>query len=173
GEVSGRAGVRLDVGVLDAEDGLGALDGQRLDEVDVLLAFVVATARVPLAVLVLKDGSGGFQNGGGDVVLAGNQPQRIGLEPLLGADERGEFGVGGGQRGMRKGLCHGVLRGGRSVVRSWSRGAQAGGTSKVGLRTASPGSFPRAPVAVPGGQPSPRVRRRTPGRRNTARPEQQ
>ncbi len=52
GEVGGRAGVGLDVGVLDAEDGLGALDGERLDRVDVLLALVVAAARVALAVLV-------------------------------------------------------------------------------------------------------------------------
>lgn len=41
------------------------------DAVNVLLAFVVATARVPLAVLVLKDGAGGFQDGGGDA-----HPQR-------------------------------------------------------------------------------------------------
>jgi hypothetical protein len=47
-EVGGRAGVRLDVRVVHSEQGLGALDGQRLDGVDVLLALVVTPARIAL-----------------------------------------------------------------------------------------------------------------------------
>ena len=52
GEVDGhvglRAGVRLHVGVLGAEELLGALDGEFLDDVDVLAAAVVAPARAAL-----------------------------------------------------------------------------------------------------------------------------
>ena len=44
GHVGLGAGVRLDVGVLGAEELLGALDGQRLDHVDELAAAVVALA---------------------------------------------------------------------------------------------------------------------------------
>ena len=45
GHVRLRAGVRLHVGVLGAEQRLRAVDGQRLDDVDVLAAAVVAPAR--------------------------------------------------------------------------------------------------------------------------------
>ena len=52
-EVRGRAGVRLHVGGLDAEQRLGPVPGDRLDLVDELLALVVPAARVALGVLVL------------------------------------------------------------------------------------------------------------------------
>ena len=52
GGVGLRAGVRLDVGVLAAEQRLRALDRERLDHVDVLAAAVVALAGVALGVLV-------------------------------------------------------------------------------------------------------------------------
>ena len=45
GGVGLRAGVRLDVGVLGAEELLGAVDRELLDDVDVLAAAVVAPAR--------------------------------------------------------------------------------------------------------------------------------
>ena len=69
GQVGGRAGVRLDVGVVDAEERLRAVDGERLDLVDVLLALVVALARVPLGVLVREHGAGRLEHRGRDVVL--------------------------------------------------------------------------------------------------------
>ena len=47
-----RARVRLDVGVLGAEQLLGAVDRQLLGDVDVLAAAVVALAGIPLGVLV-------------------------------------------------------------------------------------------------------------------------
>jgi hypothetical protein len=96
--------------VLDAEDGLGALDGEGLHLVDVLLALVVAAAGVALAVLVLEDGAGGFEDGGGDVVLAGDEPQGLPLEAFLGVDEGGELGIGGGECGMLRGVHAGILR---------------------------------------------------------------
>ena len=57
GGVGLRAGVRLDVGVLGAEQRLGAVDRELLDDVDVLAAAVVALARVALGVLVGQHGA--------------------------------------------------------------------------------------------------------------------
>src|SRR5690606_12741123 len=51
GAVGLGAGVRLDVGVIGAEQFLGAVDGQLLDDVDVLATTVVALVRVALGVL--------------------------------------------------------------------------------------------------------------------------
>ena len=55
GHVRLRAGVRLDVGVLGAEELLRALDRERLGDVDELAAAVVALARIALGVLVGED----------------------------------------------------------------------------------------------------------------------
>ena len=52
GRVGLRAGVRLHVGVLGAEDLLRALDGEPLRNVHVLAAAVIALARITLRVLV-------------------------------------------------------------------------------------------------------------------------
>jgi hypothetical protein len=52
GRVGLRAGVRLDVDVLGAEERLGAVDRQLLGDVDELAAAVVAAAGIALGVLV-------------------------------------------------------------------------------------------------------------------------
>ncbi len=52
-----RAGVRLHVGVLGAEQRLRAVDRELLDDVHVLAAAVVALARIALGVLVREDAS--------------------------------------------------------------------------------------------------------------------
>lgn len=51
GQVGRRSRVRLHIGVLGAEQGLGALDGQALDLVDDLLALVVARAGIAFGIL--------------------------------------------------------------------------------------------------------------------------
>ena len=76
GHVGLRAGVRLHVGVLGAEELLGAVDGQRLGDVDELAAAVVALAGVALGVLVGQHRAGRLQHGLADEVLRGDQ-----LEP--------------------------------------------------------------------------------------------
>ncbi|MNI25278.1 hypothetical protein D3C73_789200 [compost metagenome] len=52
GAVGRGTGVRLDVGVIGTEQLLGALDGQRLNLVDVFAATVVALARITFGVFV-------------------------------------------------------------------------------------------------------------------------
>ena len=70
-----RARMRLDVGVLGAEQRLGAVDGQRLDDVHVLAAAVVALAGVAFGVFVREDRAGGLENRRADEVLRGDQFQ--------------------------------------------------------------------------------------------------
>ena len=70
-----RAGVRLDVGVLGSKQRLGAVDGQRLDDVHVLAPAVVALARIAFRVFVREDRAGGLENRRADEVLGGDQFQ--------------------------------------------------------------------------------------------------
>jgi hypothetical protein len=140
GEVRGRARVGLDVGVLDAEQGLRPVDRQRLDPVDVLLALVVALPGVALGVLVLQHRAGRLQHGGGDVVLTGDQPQGVRLQLLLGRDQGGEFGVCLLKR------AHGgpVLR----VVHRMVTRVPRRTALRWGCSAAPSWSLPRAPVAA-------------------------
>src|SRR5207247_11046896 len=63
GEIRGAAGVRLDVGVGHTEQAPGALLGQPLDLVHVLVAAVVAATGIPFRVFVGEDGAHRFQHG--------------------------------------------------------------------------------------------------------------
>ena len=96
-EVRGRAGVRLDVGVVDAEQRLGALDRERLDRVDELLALVVPLAGVALGVLVRQHRAGRLEHGGGHVVLRRDHAELVVLALRLVLDQAGELRVGGGE----------------------------------------------------------------------------
>jgi hypothetical protein len=92
--------------VVDTEDGLGALDGERLDLVDELLALVVALARVALGVLVGQHRAGGLEHGGGDVVLRRDEAHLLELALGLAFDELSEFRIGSGKVRDRR-LVHG------------------------------------------------------------------
>ena len=92
-----RPGVRLDVGVVGAEEPLRPVDGELLDLVHHLAATVVALPRVALGVLVGQGRAGGLQHRGGDEVLAGDELEPVGLAPGLLADEPGDIGVGLGE----------------------------------------------------------------------------
>jgi hypothetical protein len=72
-------GVRLDVGELGAEEGLDPVDGQLLDNVNVLAAAVVALARVALGVLVGEDRALRLHHGAGGEVLGGDHFQGAAL----------------------------------------------------------------------------------------------
>ena len=101
GEVRGRARVRLHVRVLGAEQRLRAVDAELLDLVDVLLALVVALARVALGVLVREHRAGRREHGARDVVLRRDQADRVALAALLGGDQLGDLGVDGGEGGVQ------------------------------------------------------------------------
>ena len=73
GAVGLRTGVRLDVGVVGAEQLLGAVDGQLLDDVDVFATAVVTLAWVAFGVLVGQYRALGFHHRWAGVVLRGDQ----------------------------------------------------------------------------------------------------
>ena len=81
-----RAGVRLHVGVLGAEERLGARDRRALDDVDELAAAVVAPARIAFGVLVGEDRAGGLEHGAADEVLRRDQLEAAVLALQLVAD---------------------------------------------------------------------------------------
>ncbi len=65
--------MRLDVGVIGAEQLLGAVDGQLFNHVDVLAPTVVALARIAFGVLVGQHRTLGFHHRRAGVVLRGDQ----------------------------------------------------------------------------------------------------
>ena len=86
-------GVCLHVGMLRAEQLLGASDGQPLDDVGVLAAPVVPPARVAFRIFVGEDGSHRLQHRLADEVLGSDQlePVRLPLDLVL--HRVGDFGV--------------------------------------------------------------------------------
>ena len=109
------AGVRLDVGVLGAEQRLGALDGEVLDVVDDRVAAVVALARVALGVLVGEHRAGGAQHRRRGEVLAGDQLQAGGLAFELEREQPVDLEVGIGVGGERHDRATTVPRGDGAV----------------------------------------------------------
>ena len=101
GHVRLRAGVRLDVGVVCAEDLLGAIDGQRLGDVDELAAAVVALARIAFGVLVGEDAARRLQDRRAHEVLRRDEFESFFLAMQLVADRFGNFRIGVRQSGRR------------------------------------------------------------------------
>jgi hypothetical protein len=90
--------VRLDVGVLRAEEGLDPVNGQLLGDVNVLAAAVVAAARVALCILVGEDGALGFHHGARGKVLGSNHFQGAALAAELLVQDCCDFGIKLSQR---------------------------------------------------------------------------
>src|SRR5947199_7814638 len=80
--------------MVGAEQRLRTLDGERLDLVNDLLAFVVAPADVALRVLVGQLAAGRLENRAGNVVLRRDQPDLAPLTVALVVDEPGDVWVG-------------------------------------------------------------------------------
>src|SRR5206468_3077955 len=93
GHVRLGAGVRLDVGVLGAEELLRALDRERLDLVDHLAAAVVALAGVALRVLVRRHAGDRLEDARPREVLGGDQLDLPTLPLELAADQVGDLRV--------------------------------------------------------------------------------
>ncbi|MDT4775841.1 hypothetical protein FQZ97_79810 [compost metagenome] len=93
GAVGLGAGVRLDVGVVGAEQLLGAVDGQLLDLVDELATTVVALARIAFGVLVGQAAALGLHHPLAGVVLRGDQFDMVFLPCILGVHRRQQFVV--------------------------------------------------------------------------------
>ncbi len=93
-----RAGVRLHVGESGAEQRLDPLDGESLDDVDVLAAAVVPPAGVALGVLVGQHAALRLHRRDGREVLRRDHLQRVLLAAQLALHVLGDLRVGLGQR---------------------------------------------------------------------------
>jgi hypothetical protein len=127
GQVRAGPGVRLQVGVLRAEQLLGPLDADRLGLVDLAAAAVVAASGVALGVLVRQGRAECGEHGGRGEVLAGDQlqttPQPVQLGEQHSRDLRVlllELGKVGTPEGH---LGHGLLPDGSAARPSLRRGA--------------------------------------------------
>ena len=88
-----RARVRLDVGVLGAEQRLDAVDRQLLDLVHDLAAAVVALARVALGVLVVERRAHRLEHARPGEVLGGDQLDRVRWRSSSRSSQRGDVRV--------------------------------------------------------------------------------
>ncbi len=91
--VGARAGIRLDVDGLGAEQRLGAVDRQRLDDVDVLAAAVVALAGQALGVLVRQGRALAVHDRLRDEVLGRDHLERRLLPPRLRGEQVRDLGI--------------------------------------------------------------------------------
>ena len=98
GGVGLRARVRLHVGELGAEQTLDPVDGQLLDDIDVLAAAVVTPARVALGVLVGQHRTLSLHHSLRGEVLRRDHLQRLLLATQLRADGRLHLRIGFRQR---------------------------------------------------------------------------
>src|SRR5690606_16060421 len=88
-----RPRMRLDVGVVGAEQLPGAIDRQLLGDVHVLAAAVVALAGIAFGVLVGQLAALGLHHPRAGVVLAGDQLDVVLLAARFVGDGLGQFGV--------------------------------------------------------------------------------
>jgi hypothetical protein len=85
--------MRLHVGVVGAEELLGAVDGELLGDVDELAAAVVPLAGVAFRVLVGQYRALRLENATTRVVLGGDQLDMLFLARPLVVERRREFGI--------------------------------------------------------------------------------
>src|SRR5688572_25407600 len=102
--------MRLHVGVVGLEQRFGALDGERLDDVDELAAAVVTAARIALRVFVGQDRAGGFENRVADEVFRRDQLEALGLARRFVLNGTRDVGIRVGKRALhyrgRDGVWH-------------------------------------------------------------------
>jgi hypothetical protein len=83
----------LHVGEGAVEQALGAVDGELLDDVDILAAAVIALARITFRIFVGEQRAGGIEYGLGDDILRGDQLDLVLLAVGLVLDRAPDLGV--------------------------------------------------------------------------------
>ncbi len=68
-----RAGMRLHIGEATSEEALGALDCERLGDIDEFASAIISAAGITFGVFIRQHRALGFQHSPGDDVLAGDQ----------------------------------------------------------------------------------------------------
>ena len=92
-----RAGVRLHIDVLAAEELARAIAGKILDDVGVFAAAVITAAGIALGIFVGEDRAGGFEHGFRDEVFAGDHLQPLVLAEGFLVNGGGNFRIGLGE----------------------------------------------------------------------------
>ena len=107
--IGGRAGMRLHVGEVAAEQLGHPLDRQPLDHIDVLAAAVVALARQAFGIFVGQHRALRLEHGAADDVFRGDQLDFVALAAEFLADRAGDLRVGfvesGGEKSLLRNLC--------------------------------------------------------------------
>ena len=111
GHVGRGARVRLHVGVVAAEELLGAVAGEVLDHVGELASAVVALGGIALGVLVGEDRGGRFEHGFADKVLRCDQLKTFMLAVLLVENGLGNLRVHRTERTRHRRIRHGISSG--------------------------------------------------------------
>ena len=109
--------MRLDVGVLGAEEGARPIPREPLHPIDELASPVVATARQAFGVFVREDRRRRFEDRGAYEILGSDQLEPFLLAADLVVDRLGDLGVGR-EQGIGRG-CHARLS---SCFHAGSRG---------------------------------------------------
>ena len=91
-----RTRVRLHVGVVGAEELLGAIDSQLLGDIHVLATTVIALARIAFGIFVGEHGTLRLEHARARIVLGGDQLDVIFLTLPFGAHRSGELWVESG-----------------------------------------------------------------------------
>lgn len=128
--------MRLDIGVLGAEELFGAFAGEVFDDVHVLAAAVITFAGVTFGVLVGEDAAGGLEDGFGGEVFAGDELEAAVLALQLAADGAPDVGIRFGQR-----PGHEALVIGHCVSLSRLRGLVADGLERSWREFSPEGQF--------------------------------
>ena len=130
-----RTGMRLDVGVLGAEQLFRPVDGELLDDVHAFAAAVVTLAGIAFGVLVGEHRAGGFENRRRDKILAGDQFDVLLLALQLALDGIENCRVGlrqsGGSFCNHRGMIHFLHA--PLVAASFKRGRQPDFEQRFGL----------------------------------------
>ena len=104
--VGGRAGVRLHVGMLGAEELFGAIARQILHHVGELASAVVTLTGISLGILVGEDRAHRLQHGLAHEILRGDQLQPFMLPPLFVFDGFGNLRIDFRQRALHRIAIH-------------------------------------------------------------------
>ena len=115
----------LNVGGFGAKNLLDTVNRQLFGHVDMFAATVVAATRVAFGVFVGQLAALGGHDGGGGVVLAGNQLDVVFLASVLGHDGGPQFGVGLFNKDVT--VVHGSPKRQRACGSERHRAAQANG----------------------------------------------
>ena len=93
GDIGLRAGMRLHIGVIGAEERFGAIDGELLGDVHEFAAAVIALAGIAFGVFIGEHRAHGFHHRFGDAIFRGNQLDAGGLAANFFAQHRGDFRI--------------------------------------------------------------------------------